>query len=589
MSLLDAIPSSVLPPLPVAIPLAVCALILMLSKRLHHYMPDILATITALVASGLCVLIALRATESGPLVYWFGGWTPRDGHAVGIGFQIDAASAWIAAFIGLLYAAAFVFAWGYFTNVHGHFQVLMLLFLAAMTGFCFTRDLFNLFVWFEVMSVAAFALTAYRLEGSALSGALNFTVTNSLAGFMMLGGIGLIYARAGTLDFEGLRLAVAANARDPVVAAAFCLIAVALMIKAAMVPFQFWLADAHAVAPSPVSVIFSGAMVSLGLFGLAKLTWVVFSGSDRIMAALADAMIGLGSLTAILGGVMALRQRHLKRMLAFSTISHAGIMILGIGVLSQAGAGGLLVYLVGHGLVKGALFMVAGILLATRASIDEIGLRGLGRGIEPAGIAMALGGLLLAGLPVGLLDQGTHLMQGALDERGHRVALVATVLGCGLTGAAVLRGAGRIFLGWGAVAGDEARAPSEDEQEKADRPLWLMLAPCLVLLALNLAAPAGPVEDLVRNAVPNFLHLTEPQAALPHGIAWLPWLSVVLAVALAGYDLSRGHLPRALLKLGGATASPFRLLDVAHSGLIGDYVTWIVVGLALLAGRLALA
>jgi multicomponent Na+:H+ antiporter subunit D len=287
---------------------------------------------------------------------------------------------------------------------------------------------------------------------------------------------------------------------------------------------------------------------------------------------------------------MALRQRHLKRMLAFSTISHAGIMILGIGVLSQAGAGGLLVYLVGHGLVKGALFMVAGILLATRASIDEIGLRGLGKGIEPAGIAMALGGLLLAGLPVGLLDQGTHLMQGALDERGHRVALVATVLGCGLTGAAVLRGAGRIFLGWGAVAGDEARAPSEDEQEKADRPLWLMLAPCLFLLALDLAAPAGPVNELVRNAVPNFLHMTERQDALPHGIAWLPWLSVALAFVIAGYDLSREHLPRLLLKLGGgAQAGPFRVLDAAHSGLIGDYVTWIVVGLALLAGRLALA
>lgn len=594
MSLLDALPSEALPPLPVAIPLAVCAFILMLAKLLAKplggHIPDILATVTALAASGLCMLIALRAAESGPLVTWFGGWTPREGKAVGIGFQVDAASAWVAAFIGLLFAAAFVFAWGYFANVHGHFQVLMLLFLAAMTGFCFTRDLFNLFVWFEVMSVAAFALTAYRLEGSALSGALNFTVTNSLAGFMMLGGIGLIYAKAGTLDFEGLRQAVSANARDPVVAAAFCLIAVALMIKAAMVPFQFWLADAHAVAPSPVSVIFSGAMVSLGLFGLARLTWAVFSGSDRILGALADAMIWLGIVTALVGGVMALRQRHLKRMLAFSTISHAGIMILGIGVLSQAGTGGLLVYLVGHGLVKGALFMVAGILLATRASIDEIGLRGLGKGIEPAGIAMALGGLLLAGLPLGLLDQGTHLMQGALDERGHRVALAATVLGCGLTGAAVLRASGRIFLGWGVVAGEEEHAPSEQEREKADRPLWLMLAPCAVLLALNLAAPSETVEHVVRRAMPDFVHRSGGRLDLPHGIVWLPWISVALALLLAAYDLSRARLPALLAKAGeGARTAPLRLLDAAHSGLIGDYVTWIVVGLALFAGRLMLA
>ncbi|UMY17364.1 NADH-quinone oxidoreductase subunit E [Methylobacterium organophilum] len=584
------LPSSALPPLPVALPLLVGALTLALSGRMRGPLPDILATLTALLCSGLSGLIALRAAEAGPLVYWFGGWAPRAGQAVGIGFQVDAASAWIAAFIGLLYAAAFVFAWGYFAEVHGHFQVLMLLFLAAMTGFCFTRDLFNLFVWFEVMSVAAFALTAYRLESSALSGALNFTVTNSLAGFLMLGGIGLIYARAGTLDFEGLRMAVAAHPRDALVAAAFCLIATALMIKAAMVPFQFWLADAHAVAPSPVSVIFSGAMVSLGLFGLAKLVWVVFSASDRIAGTVSEAMVWLGGVTALLGGVMAFKQRHLKRLLAFSTISHAGIMMLGIGALSQAGLGGFLVYLVGHGLVKGALFMVAGILLATRASIDEIGLRGLGRGLGPTGAAMALGGLLLAGLPLGLLDHGTHLLQGALARDGHGVALAASLVGCGLTGAAVLRAAGRIFLGWGAVAGDEERAPSEAEREKADRPLWLMLSPCLFLLAVALAVPAGPVERLARDAVPAFAHAGGATVTAAEAAPWLPWLSVVLALVVAGYDLSRAHLPAGLTGGLRRTASlPNRILEAAHSGLVGDYVTWLALGLALIAARLMLA
>ncbi len=228
------------------------------------------------------------------------------------------------------------------------------------------------------------------------------------------------------------------------------------MIKGAIVPFQFWLADAHAVAPSPVSVIFSGSMVSLGLFGLAKVSAVVFGGSDQVQGALPVLLIGLGSATALLGGWMALLQRHLKRMLAFSTISHAGIMLTGLGALSIGGTGGMLVYVVGHGLVKGALFMIAGILLATQASIDEIALRGLGRGIWPAGIAMALAGLLLCGLPIGTLDQGTRLVQGALSQQGHGMALAATAIGAALTGAAVLRAAGRIFLGLGPDPGDEA-------------------------------------------------------------------------------------------------------------------------------------
>ncbi|MBE7201449.1 MAG: NADH-quinone oxidoreductase subunit E, partial [Parafilimonas terrae] len=536
----------------------------------------------------LSAIIAVHAAD-GPIVYWFGGWEPRDGVHLGIGFSVDEASAWVATFIGLLYALTFVFAWGFFDRTHGHFHILMLLFLAAMVGFCFTRDMFNLFVWFEVMSVAAFALTAYHLAESALAGAINFTVVNSLAGFLMLGGIGLIYAQTGTLDFEGIAAAVAQAGRDPVVAGAFCLVAAALMIKGAIVPFQFWLADAHAVAPSPVSVIFSGAMVSLGLFGLAKVSAVVFAGSGQVQHALPLLLTALGTLTALLGGWMALLQRHLKRMLAFSTISHAGIMLTGLGALSQDGTGGMLVYVVGHGLVKGALFMIAGILLATQASVDEIALRGLGRGIMPAGIAMALAGLLLCGLPVGILDQGTRLVQGALSQQGHGIALAATAIGAALTGAAVLRAAGRIFLGLGPDPGDEAGAPSEDEREKANRPLWLMLAPCCALLALDAGLPANLIEHALPRAAAAFMHRS-PGGSLAEGPGWLPWASVTIALAGAGYGLFRQRLPAFVVRPVSATQSaPTRALEILHSGLIGDYATWLAVGVAVIAAVLAMA
>jgi multicomponent Na+:H+ antiporter subunit D len=580
-----AFPAALLP-LPVAIPLVVCAAMLATAHLLPGRLPDILATLAALGVALLSAIIAAHAAD-GPLVYWFGGWEPRDGVHLGIGFSVDEASGWVAAFIGLLYALTFVFAWGFFGRTHGHFQILMLLFLAAMVGFCFTRDMFNLFVWFEVMSVAAFALTAYHLEESALAGAINFTVINSLAGFLMLGGIGLIYAQTGTLDFEGIAAAVARGGRDPVVAGAFCLVAAALMIKGAIVPFQFWLADAHAVAPSPVSVIFSGSMVSLGLFGLAKVSAVVFAGSDQVQHALPVLLTALGSFTALLGGWMALLQRHLKRMLAFSTISHAGIMLTGIGALSADGTGGALVYVVGHGLVKGALFMIAGILLATRASIDEIALRGLGRGIGPAGIAMALAGLLLCGLPIGVLDQGTRLVQGALAQQGHGIALAAGAIGAALTGAAVLRAAGRIFLGLGPDPGDEAGAPSEDEREKANRPLWLMLAPCCALLALDVGLPASLIEHALPRAASAFMHRPAVDA-VAEGPGWLPWMSVLAALAGAAYGLFRDRLPAFVVRSVGATQSaPTRALEALHSGLIGDYAAWLAVGVAVIVAVLA--
>lgn len=570
-------------PLPVVLPLAVAVAMLAVAHFLPARVPDAVSALTAAAVAALGAILAAASARHGMLVYWFGGWTPRPHVVLGIGFGVDPASAGIAAFVGLLFAATIVFAWGYFDEVHAHFHVLMLLFLGAMEGFCLTRDLFNLFVWFEVMSVAAFALTAYRLERPSLVGALNFTVTNSLASFMMLGGIGLIYARVGALDFQALSSAVARQGADPVVIGAFCLLAAALMIKAAIVPFHFWLSDAHAVAPSPVCVIFSGAMVSVGLFALAKLAFWIFAGCAEAKFLVRGCFMALGAMTAVLGALMAWRQRHLKRMLAFSTIAHLGVMLTGIAALSRAGLAGLFAYIIGHGLVKGALFMLAGTLLATRASIDELELRGLGRGLAPAGVAMAIAGLLLGGAPWGVMDDGTRLI-GAAVRSGAGVAVeAAIVIAAALTGGAVLRAAGRIFLGLGINPDPgEVQAPTEAEQQEADRPLWLMVAPCALLLALALL-PGDLVTQAAAVAAAGFAREGMPATASAPPVKLsdaLPMLATALAIALAAFDLFRDRWPAWLVRASDRALQPlFHGLNVLHSGLVGDYVAWIVFGL----------
>lgn len=173
---------SPLVPLPVAVPIAVAAFLLATGHFLPRRVPDLLAMATALTMAGISAVMAARSV-SGPLTYWFGGWSMIGAQVVGIRFQVDPFGAALAVFAGLLFFATFIFAWGVFERIGALFHVLMLFFLAAIDGFVLTHDLFNLFVWFEVMSVAAFSLTAYRLEASALEGAMNFTVTNSLASF----------------------------------------------------------------------------------------------------------------------------------------------------------------------------------------------------------------------------------------------------------------------------------------------------------------------------------------------------------------------------------------------------------------------
>ncbi|HXR87590.1 MAG TPA: proton-conducting transporter membrane subunit [Stellaceae bacterium] len=573
-------------PLTIAVPLAVAALLIAIAHFIPPRLADAAALLAALASAAICAVLAIHTMQHGALTYWFGGWMPRPGVVLGIGFGIDPASAGFAAFIGLLIAATSVFAWGFFDEVHAHFHVIMLLFLAAMVGFCLTRDLFNLFVWFEVMSVAAYALTAYRLERPSLAGALNFVVVNSIASFMMLGGVALLYARASTLDFEALREAIARAGDDPVTTGAFCLLAAALMVKAAIFPFHFWLSDAHAVAPSPVSVIFSAAMVGVGLFGLAKLTLDVFPNATAPQSFAQGGFAALGGLTAVIGATMCWMQRHLKRMLAFSTISHLGIMLLGLASLSATGFGGMLAYLVGHGLVKGALFMLAGILLATQPGADEITLRGRGRDIFPAGIAMAVGALLLGGLPWGILDAGTQLI-GATSSLGVAWIEGTVLFGTAVTGATVLRAALRIFLDLGPTANpEEEQSPTEEEAEVADRPLWLMLAPCVFLLALALI-PGEAARRFLTVAV-GFYPKLAPGDLAASGAEWLPWLSVFLVVALALSELLRDRFPTRVLVARDALLRPiFFGVRSLHTGLVGDYVVWLMLGIAGFACALA--
>jgi multicomponent Na+:H+ antiporter subunit D len=595
--------------LPIVVPLLAGPLLVAVGAFAPRWFNDATGVLAALAATTLCVLLAAHAAGQ-PYAYWMGGWTPRHGVSIGISLEIDTTGAGLAAFSALLVTSALVYSLRYFDAVEGLYHGLMLLFMAGMVGFSLTGDLFNLVVFFEVMSAAAYALTAYRIEERGpIQGALNFAITNSIAGYGMFVAIALLYARTGALNLAQIGAALSGHPADPLVIVAMVLLFGGFLTKAAVVPLHFWLADAHAVAPVPVCVLFSGVMVELGVYAVARLYWVVFAGPMAAHAAAVRAIfVGLGVVTALIGALMCFLQRHVKRLLAFSTISHVGLFLCGVALLSARGLAGSAVYIIGHGLTKAALFMCTGVLLHRFATIDEYDLHGRGRAIPVVGVLMTVGALLLAALPPFTTFMGKSLLEessSALPSYGWLIAVY--IIASALTGGTVLRVCGRVFMGWGATEGphsDQARAAQEGApEERAPRdatpPLMVIVPGVLLLLALVLGLVPGAVPGMERYAaqfvahgdysawVLHGTHVRLPVLASSH-VSLADYLygaiSTVGALAVAGLGLwgDRLHLPR-------VDRGALEALRKLHSGHIGDYIAWWSAGVSLIGGICLLA
>jgi len=367
-------------PLPLIIPLLMAVFLTATSPLTRRRVVETLAIVTAAVVTVLCALLLLQATRA-PIVYWFGGWRPRHGFALGVSFVIDPLGAGLATLAAALMTAALVFSWRYFDAPRDLYHVIMLILLAAMSGFCLTGDLFDLFVFFELMSVAAFSLTGYQIEESGpLQGALTYTIIESVGALLIVLGIALLYARTSALNLAQIGRTLAGHPPDTLVIAAFVLLTAGFFVKAAVVPFHFWLPDVETVAPNPVCAIFSGALVALGVYGVARVYWTVFAGTfaTHLMDTRAI-LVAVSALTALLGALMCPLQHNLKRLLAFSTVSHVGIFMMGVALLTPLGLGGAATYILTHGPVKAALFLCGGILARRFDSYDEGQLRGRGR------------------------------------------------------------------------------------------------------------------------------------------------------------------------------------------------------------------
>ncbi len=596
LSLVWASARSWLPVLPVIIPLFTASLIAALSRLLSQRAALALSLIAAFFTASASLSLA-RISLANPIVYWFGGWSAQGGKTLGISFAIDPIGAGLAAFASTLTFAALLFSARYFDTARNYFYGLVLSFLAGMCGFALTADMFNLFVFFELMSAAAFALCGQKTEDpSSLQGSLNFAVTNTIGAYSVLTGIGLLYARTSALNMAQMGETLAHGPRDRLVLAAFAFIICGYLIKAAVVPFHFWLADAHAVAPTPICVLFSGVMVELGLYAVARIYWAVFHPAlHPLLPRLRLLFLTIGVATAILAGIMCYLQRNLKRLLAFSTISHMGLMTIGIGLFTAEGLAGTVLYALGHGLIKAALFLAAGIVLHRLQTVDEIELYGRGRETRWAAAIFLLGAAGLAGVPPSGLSLGSNLIHSSAREIGFEWQKWVSFFAAAITAAAVFRASARVFFGWGAPAGTQrqrtskSEAKTETEAGHHHTPVW-MWAPAIVLISSGLLL--GTLPGLARGALTAAARFEDSAGYAAHvlagvplqtpvpntgiaGDAWFGILVLLAAIAFSGLHLlSKGSQPPRK-----PAVRPLMFLQRLHSGHVGDYVAFLTLGI----------
>jgi proton-translocating NADH-quinone oxidoreductase chain N len=276
---------------------------------------------------------------------------------------------------------------------------------AAMIGLGCARDLFNLWVWFEAMTITSYLLVVfYRGQRGALEAGVKYLIQSAVGSLFILMGIALVFAQSGTLDLTAMRPALEESGL--LAAAAGGMFILGFGVKASLVPLHTWLPDAHSQAPSGISALLSGVVIECGLVAMLR----ALGGVAAASPAWGPLLLAFGVLNMLVGNLMALRQIEVKRLLAYSSVAQVGYMLVGFGLAAAYGifdgAAGGFFHLFNHAVMKGLAFLAAGVLLyslhvanGSHAPLVLDDLNGAARKYPLTVFALSVALLALGGLP----------------------------------------------------------------------------------------------------------------------------------------------------------------------------------------------
>lgn len=399
----------------VVIPLFVAPLVALFNQAKLAWLMTLLVCLTNL---GLVGWLWTHLPSSQQVTYALGGWAAP----WGIEYVLDPLNLLLLGLLSLVAAISLLYA---YRSVEAEiekgkiplFYAAFLLCYLGLIGMLLTADIFNLFVFLEISSLSTYALIAMGKNRRALVAALQYLVVGTLGATFFLVGVGLAFAATGTLNMGDMQNKLAAVGSSNLVLSAFILIILGLALKAAIFPLHIWLTNAYSFAPSFVSVFLAATATKVAVYALVRSIFSVFGLEFYIDSLVPDLLVLIACTAILYGSYQAIQQNELKALLAYSSVAQLGYITLGVALATQAGLTAGLVHVFNHGVIKAALFMLAGIFVLRLHSSKLEDLQGMGKHMPWTLVALVIAGLSLIGVPgtAGFISKW-HLLQAAIDK-----------------------------------------------------------------------------------------------------------------------------------------------------------------------------
>jgi multicomponent Na+:H+ antiporter subunit D len=378
----------------IIVPLLLAGLLPLLGKLSKRVLPDLLASAAMLFLLVLSVVSAKPLIAGGGIIqqaFWFGA-------PLNIRLLLDGFSLFMLFTISLVSFAVTVYSINYMDHygAKANYYALLLVMIAGMNGLVLSSDLFNIYIFLEMAAVASYALVAFGRGHDELEASFKYLMLSAVASAFVLLSIAVIFGVTGGVSFGTVAQGLKTLNIKYVVGFCSGLFLAGFGLKAALVPFHSWLPDAHPSAPAPISAMLSGVLIKVsGVYAMMRIFLNVFG----LTPALTTVLTVMGIVSIFVGALAALGQNDIKRMLAYSSISQIGYVVLGLGIGTPLGFIGGLFHLFNHALFKSLLFLNAGAIeqsTGTR-SLDKMG--GLAKVMPLTAATSAIGSLSIAGVP----------------------------------------------------------------------------------------------------------------------------------------------------------------------------------------------